>query len=185
MIGDVRQNNNMHDSFFWLILVLALVFALKIISGFIPSFKTSTRSYEYVPQYALFSDGELAFLEVLRAVVPKTHTIMGKVRFADIVTPAPHYKGKEYMSAFNSISSKHVDFVLCERVTYRIDAILELDDKSHTLAKREKRDAFLDKVLPDAGIPVVHFKASAHYDHQQIREAITTVLPQSEQPPRT
>jgi very-short-patch-repair endonuclease len=165
----------MSDTFIWLIPLLVVVFLLKFALARLEA-RERGGSFEYCDIGGLFSDGELAFLDALRSVVPRTHTVIGKVRIADIVRPDSKYKGRQYIRAFNRISAKHVDFVVCDRVSYKVKAILELDDISHRKPKRISRDAFVDSVFTQAGIPIFHFPAQASYDPSAIRETIDSAF---------
>ena len=49
---------------------------------------------------------------------------------------------------------------------------IELDDRSHQREDRQKRDAFVDEVLNQAGIKIVHIRASSTYDPQAIRDQL-------------
>ncbi len=62
------------------------------------------------------------------------------------------------MYAFNRIKSKHVDFLVCDRQTLEILSVIEVDDPTHHIANRKKRDLFVDSALKQAGIPCAHLK---------------------------
>lgn len=49
---------------------------------------------------------------------------------------------------------------------------IELDDGSHQREDRQRRDAFVDEVLSQAGIKIVHIRASSTYDVQTIRKEL-------------
>ncbi|TWT86779.1 hypothetical protein Mal64_36090 [Pseudobythopirellula maris] len=49
---------------------------------------------------------------------------------------------------------------------------IELDDASHRRKSRMERDAFVDSVFEQIGIPLVHIKAARSYD---VRELHTTL----------
>ena len=166
----------MPDSFVWIFLLLGGVIVLKFVLSVLLQTVRPSGKYEYVPRETIYTPAELAYLCALRPHIPKTHLIMGKIRLADIVSPNPKYKGKEYISAFNRISAKHVDFVLCERETYRIKGIIELDDSSHRAIIRAARDQIVDDVLTGAGIPILHVKARAKYDDSEIVAQVAQIL---------
>jgi hypothetical protein len=84
-----------------------------------------------------------------------------KVRLADVFTPSG--KGKSYMSDFNRISSKHVDFLVCDKATMKPIYAIELDDKSHLSEKSKKRDDFVDKLYTQTGLRLVRVQARKDY----------------------
>lgn len=85
-------------------------------------------------------------------------TIHVKVRLADLITPQTGYNNKTWKSRFNKISSKHVDFVICDS-DMKVQVIVELDDRSHERADRQERDKFVDAALIGAGYKIVHIRA--------------------------
>ena len=132
-------------------------------------------SLPYVLRPELFSAGERAFLKVLDEAVEVGHRVFGKTRIADIVAVQGAKDNAERARAFNQISAKHVDFVVCDRDTFRILYAVELDDKSHAKAHRAKRDAFVDEVFSAIGTPLVHVQAKAGYSV----DAVRALLPKS------
>ena len=126
-------------------------------------------SFTYERQPALFSPAERSFFGVLEQVLGPQYRVFGKVRIADLLNPG---KGVGRQAALNRIVGKHVDFVVCEAKRLSIVGAIELDDKSHNVASRQKRDAFVDKAFASAGIPIAHFQARAAYGLSAIRESI-------------
>ena len=125
---------------------------------------------------------EAAFFAVLREATASDWLIMSKVRLADLVH-APH--GREWQVAWNKISQKHVDFVLCDPATVRPRLVLELDDRSHRRPDRVERDAFVDRVFADAAMPILHVPVRRHYDAAALRGQIAALLPANAVPQAT
>ena len=109
--------------------------------------------YTYALRDDFLSRAEASFFHVLRAAVATEYLIFPKVRLADLVFP-PRQEGQ--FGAWQRINRKHVDFVLCAPRTLRPLVALELDDRSHRRPDRLERDAFVDRVFADAGLPLVH-----------------------------
>lgn len=78
--------------------------------------------------------------------------ICPKVRLLDIIVPREGYNN---LAALGKISSKHIDFLICDQNLY-IKGIIELDDNSHKLPERIERDKFVDSILTSVGYKVVH-----------------------------
>jgi hypothetical protein len=78
--------------------------------------------------------------------------------------------------AFNRISGKHADFVICASDTFRVVGVVELDDKSHRGESRQRRDQFLDAAFAAAGIPVLHIPAQRSYSIQDLRSRLASLL---------
>lgn len=129
------------------------------------------------PAYRLREDfltpTESVFFVVLREVVADRWLIMSKVRLADLVH-AP--SGPEWQAAWNKISRKHVDFVLCDPATIRPLVVLELDDRSHRRPDRIERDAFVDRVFADAALPILHIPVRRNYDRAGLQDQVLRAL---------
>ena len=119
-----------------------------------------------------FSAAERSFYEILCRLSPE-HTVFAKVRLADLVRVQA--SGREFWQRFNSISGKHVDFVLCDEQLAPIVAI-ELDDSSHEEPERLARDQFVDSVLESAALPIVHVPARRGYVLDEIRQLLAPHL---------
>lgn len=95
------------------------------------------------------------YITLKRAADKKGYIICPKMRLADIVTPRSN---SQYMSRFGKIKSKHVDFVIYDSNMRNIITVIELDDNSHNRPDRKERDEFVDFILKDCGINIIHTK---------------------------
>ena len=123
----------------------------------------SSEGVPYEPRQELFSPAERSFFGVLEQAVAGQFRVMGKIRLGDLIQPAKGFTHSQRTGAWNRIHQKHVDFVLCHPDTLAVVAVVELDDASHRHKTRTERDAFVDKTLSTAGIPIVHFVARKGY----------------------
>lgn len=57
--------------------------------------------------------------------VPDTYRIFGKVRVADILSQQTALDRTNWLIAFNKISAKHFDYVLCCQDTLEVIAAIE------------------------------------------------------------
>ena len=107
-----------------------------------------TSEYPYQKIGSLFSPAERLFLAALRQVVADNIHIFGKVRVADVIAPGKSLLGSDWQKAFNKISAKHFDFVLCQKTDLSIICAIELDDKSHQSRQKKIQRCFSRKCLP-------------------------------------
>ena len=105
-------------------------------------------AYEAVP--ALLTPAERSFFGVLQQAVASDYQIFAKVRLADIVRPVRNPSRSGWQSAFNRVTGKHVDFVLCDTSRLGVVAVIELDDRTHKTFERGVRDGLVDSALADA-----------------------------------
>jgi very-short-patch-repair endonuclease len=89
-----------------------------------------------------------------------------KTRLADVVRCPP-----EHWDTLHGrrLSQKHVDFVIYDRYTAAIIAVVELDDRSHSAPDRRDRDAFVDYVLGVLGVAIIRVRAAASYNVESLR----------------
>jgi very-short-patch-repair endonuclease len=59
---------------------------------------------------------------------------------------------------FAKVASKSVDFAVIELTSGNVVLVVELDDRSHQQPERRERDAFVDSVLDQSGIPIRRFR---------------------------
>lgn len=157
----------------FVILFSALLF-LSFFSVFIKKRIIASR-IAYVPLNNLFTPAELSFYHVLKQSVSDAYEVFGKVRIADVVQPKKSLSSKLWWIAFNRISSKHFDYVICDPETLSIVAVIELDDSSHLKGKTIKRDRFVNEVCRSANVKLIRFKAKK-YHVNQVRDVIDDIL---------
>lgn len=156
------------EVFFLILIVLAiLVIAAKQ--------KTSGK-FNYQKQARLFTPAERSFLGVLDLAIGNEYRILGKVRVADVLAPQKGLSRKNWQIAFNRISAKHFDYLLCDPKTLEVKAAVELDDSSHNSKARVKRDAFLEGACESAGLPLIRIKAKRNYQVSAVKETIAAAF---------
>jgi len=152
------------------LIILAFVFfALNSKSG-------ATTEYPYQKVKALFTPAERSFLGVMDQVLGSDYRIFGKVRIADVATVKSLPNRSAWQKAFNRISSKHFDFVICKSSDLSIVCAVELNDKSHQKSKRKSRDEFVSGVCKSISLPLVEVEAQASYSVQELKVKFGTVL---------
>lgn len=152
------------------LITLALVFYI----AFKHSYKNKQKinEYPYRKSETLFSPAERSFLGVLNQVVADNAYVFGKVRVADVLEPEKGATPKKRQISFNKISSKHFDYILCDKSDLSILCAIELNDKSHNSKNRKARDKFLTDACSSANLPLIQVPAQAAYNLDEIREAL-------------
>lgn len=151
--------------------------------------KGRTRGYPYQLSKFLLSKAERSFYGVLVQAVGKSGIVFSKVRVADVISPKKGQNRSDWQRAFNAISSKHFDFIVCEPTDCSIKLAVELDDSSHGSSKIRKRDDLLDRACQSAGLPLLRVKAAKSYVvaelQRQVEGAISpqSVVPGESTPP--
>ena len=118
----------------------------------------------------LFSKAERSFFGVLKQAASSEFEVFAMVRLADVLwlpKGTPNAQGHR-----NRVDQKHVDFVLCEPKDIAPVLVIELDDASHKRQDRQERDALVDEILADAGLPILHVAVEPGYNVDGLRQAI-------------
>jgi len=142
---------------------IALLFIAIIILSTASIYLNATPEYTYTKRQAFLSPAERSFYGVLQQSSPPGHEIMSKVRIADVLQPKKGSTRKHWQIAFNKISAKHFDFVMCSSDTMNVIAAIELNDNSHSKKDRIARDIFITQACASAGLPLIRFPAKASY----------------------
>jgi hypothetical protein len=134
-----------------LILLVLAVLLVAVVAAQSKSAKKASRTGTY-RQRKLMSDNEEEFFGRLIVALPD-HYVFPQVAMSALLDAASTDK-KEAHSHRMSIAQKRVDYVVCTR-RCEVVAVVELDDKTHSRAKDELRDARLEQ----AGIRTIRFEA--------------------------
>ena len=134
---------------------------------------TFLQTYRPIP----VSVGEKKFYDALLAALDSTrYLIFAKVRIADIIETNLDRADPMYWKKLAPINQKHIDFILVSRSDTTPRVAIELDGGSHSDKQRLKRDAFVDSVFHNAGIPLLHIPVKSFYQYNELRSAIETVI---------
>lgn len=109
--------------------------------------------WKYQPK-PLLTPTEANFHTVLQSLSSDRCHILCKPRLADFLD---HGKDKV---AFNKISQKHVDFLVCRPGDWMPMLGIELDDHTHNRKEVKQRDMFVNAVFAQVGIPLVRIHVS-------------------------
>ena len=156
----------------WIFLVIGFLFVLGLVlkGGGVKG----THSYSLIP--TLLSPAERLFFGVLNQAVGESALIFAKVRVADIVKPEKGMNRSNWQRAFNRISSKHFDFVLCKKDDVSIICVIELNDSSHKSRKRQDRDGLLREICDSASLPMIEVPAKRAYTVEELRNQISQLI---------
>ncbi len=152
----------------WIVLILLIIG----VALFLKKSKSTLRGHPYEQQGLLFTAAERSFYGVLCQATKGKAIVFGKVRVGDILKTRKGLNASERQKAFNKISAKHFDFVLCKPDDLSVLAAVELDDSSHNTNKRILRDEFLEGACKSAGLKLHRFKARKSYTIAEVQESL-------------
>ncbi|MGB0733955.1 MAG: DUF2726 domain-containing protein [Pontibacterium sp.] len=166
----------------WLVVLALVAFVLLAKLSQASGEKAPRKKVVYERQELLFSAAERSFYGVLTQAVAGKALVFGKVRVADVLRPPQGMDRAAWFKAFNLISAKHFDYVLCDPNTLRVLSVIELDDSSHNNKDRIKRDNFLEDACKGANLPLHRFKAAFNYQISEVRLVLFPSAPPSSTP---
>ena len=98
-----------------------------------------------------------------------SYRAFAQVRLAEIASPAESANVQLRRRALNAVLAKSVDFVICDVLTLDPVAAIEVDDSGHLLPERRDRDAFVNAVFAEIGLPLLRVKAQRTYSVAELR----------------
>lgn len=155
---------------------VAVVTLLLLVAAAKRRARRSAPVYPYQKQPALFSAAERSFLGVLELAVGQQFRLFGKVRVADVLGTRSGLRRSARPGAFNRISGKHFDFVLCSPGDLSVVCAIELDDQPHRQHARRDRDEFLAGACLAADLPLITFQAGRVYRVAEVSARIANTL---------
>lgn len=157
----------MNTIFFAVIIIVGVALLLALNKG-----KGASSQYPYQATKFLLSKAERSFYGVLSQAVGDTGLVFTKVRVADVITPRKGLNRSDWQKAFNAVSAKHFDFLICDPGDCSVKLAIELDDASHNSTKGQKRDKLLNAACESAGLRLLRVKAAKGYVIADIKRQI-------------
>lgn len=161
---------------FWLLIVVFILIAIFYLSNDDKKKKYKDDDFTYQKISTLFTPAERSFLGVLNDAISSEYAIYGKVRVADVLEVKSTPDKSKYQTAFNKISSKHFDYIVCNKNDLSVLCAIELDDKSHNKSNRIDRDKFLESACNSAKLKLIRFEAKYTYSVQDVREKVLAAI---------
>ena len=131
-----------------------------------PGVRLAALSHEYSAK-PLLTTVEGRFFRMLTTTIAADGVyIVCKPRLADFVQ---HSGG---IAAFNRISQKHVDFLICCRTRNLPMLGIEVDDSSHLQPDRKNRDIFVNQLFAHIGVPLLRIQVQEIEQQEQVVEQL-------------
>lgn len=96
--------------------------------------------------------GEQKLFGFLSEAFPNHH-IFPQVSFSALITHAPHIYGSYVVTVRRKFHHKFVDFVICDKATMKVFAVVEFDGSGHD----KRHDNYRDGMLQSVGYRVERF----------------------------
>jgi hypothetical protein len=155
------------------ILIGVLLFAFALI--FVLWKIVINSKHPYKKKDFLMTAAEFNFYKSLKHVANSYgFDVFTHVRLADLVNVDYRLALNKWKWFYKS-AYKHIDFVICDQQNGRILFLVELDDSSHNMIERIKRDNFVDRALAGAKMELVRINPQKYYSKEQINNLFLTI----------
>ncbi len=111
----------------------------------------------------LLTPNEVEFLYRLQRALPRFH-VFPQVSFAAFLTDDSQLSGNAQWAVRAKFDRKIADFVICDRQTLKVVAVVELDDRTHIAQADRQRDA----ITKAAGYQTIRYQSRQKPTEAQI-----------------
>lgn len=155
-----------------LLTLIAIVVGLVLLTSFLGKSgtikgKSEDAKLPYAKKPYLMTNAEREFFKVLHLAVQDKYYIVPQVQLSKIVQVVG--EGKWHYQYKNKINLKSVDFVLFDKEYFTPQIIIELDDLSHLRPDRQERDTFVDRIMKNAGLNLIHIRQNSRYTLEEVK----------------
>ncbi|MDY0097532.1 MAG: DUF2726 domain-containing protein [Candidatus Dojkabacteria bacterium] len=165
----------MENFIIYLLLLLPIFLFLSFLKSLIERKKgPKTNTYKYERKEHLITKSEKEFLVTLESITKNIFYIFPQIHLPSLINhkiPGQNWKG-----ALSHIDRKSVDYVICDKTNLKPLLVIELDDSSHQAEDRVKRDTEVERILNEAGVPLLRISHSDMNNRELIREQLLKVL---------
>ncbi|NVK24028.1 MAG: DUF2726 domain-containing protein [Gammaproteobacteria bacterium] len=151
-----------------LVLLVVMIIAVTLVAS---HFMDNSNPYPFKKKQQLFTSVERGFLALLEKAVGDQFKVINRVKVTDIIDIKDSVPKKTKRSALLKMSSKYIDYVLCDPTNLRIIAAVDLVNHGKG-GHKSKQDWFINGALEAAGIPHIRIKVKAGYQIEEIRNGI-------------
>lgn len=138
-----------------------------------PTDKEEEFSFPYGVSDQFLSQAEHSFYLVAKKVLSDRFIICPQVPLSAIFFITDK---NNFATAFNKISRKRIDFLVCDGLTVKPLFGIELDDKSHESYNRIERDVFVEKLFESTKLPLLRFSVKNTYNTTELASIFKGVL---------
>lgn len=162
----------------WVVLATIVIVAVRyLVDHYFPGRLRRREATTLIPENVTLSaktiltDAEAKFFHSLEQAVNGQYLVWPQLPLWTFIETRSNDR-RSVTSFTNRINLKRIDFCLVDLQTRAIRMAIELDDRTHQQVKRQRRDALVEAVLKQVGVPLVRFSGARAYDVQIIRKQL-------------
>lgn len=150
--------------------VIATVIILAVLKERFEGGDEEKKKYQYKRKNFFLTRAEHECFDALMAAVGKDYFIFAQVHLPTLIDNK--VVGQNWRAAFRHINGKSVDFVLCDKAFMSPKLAIELDDKTHERPERQERDVEVERILQEAGVPLLRLQNKGRFDMGELTRMI-------------
>jgi hypothetical protein len=156
-------------------IVLFLLVAIAVVrAAFGDAGVQEKTKYQYKHKDFFLTRAEHECYDALVEAVGSDYHVFAQVHLPTIIDHA--VVGQDWRAALAHINRKSVDFVLCDKTYISPKLAIELDDRSHERPDRQERDQEVERILREAGVPLLRIQNHEGFDVVQLATQIKSAL---------
>ncbi len=155
------------------LIILGIYGAVTALNGTQEAEKSKT-IYQYSSKKYFLTRAEHEFYNVLGQAVGNDFRIFAQVHLSSILDE--RIKGQSWTAARAHINRKSVDYLLCDKENISPKLAIELDDKTHERPDRIDRDTEVERILNQAGLPLLRIENNVGFEPTTIASQIRAAL---------
>lgn len=160
--------------FVCLLFFLVYIFAKRSSQHTPAQLAAEKTTYTYQRKQFVMTNAEKEFFDRLVSFTQDDYYVFPQIHLSAILNHK--VKGQNWKGAFSSINGKSVDYVICDKLHCKTLLAIELDDSTHDSAPRVERDANVERMLSEAGVPLIRFKNLASMQPGDIQQQVLSAL---------
>lgn len=161
-----------------ILIIVVVIVVIGVLVEILRGKEGEPRKYQYKQKNFFMSRAEHDCYDALVVAVGEKYLIFPQVHLPSIVDNK--VVGQNWRGAFRHISQKSVDFVLCDKSYLSPKLAIELDDRTHERQDRKDRDVEVERVLKDAGLPLLRLENHGRFNTNELLEKVNATLNNSE-----
>lgn len=130
--------------------------------------------YKYRRRNYFLTKTEKEFYDSLTLAIGQECRVFPQVHLSSILDH--EVKGQSWKGALSHIQRKSVDFLVCDNTYLSPKLVIELDDPSHERSDRKERDGIVEKILNEAGVPLLRLRHNEPWNMEQVVSKIKESL---------
>lgn len=154
--------------------VVVGVIVLAVLKAIFEGGGGDERKYQYKRRNFFLTRAEHECYDALLAAVGSEYLVFAQVHLPTLVDNK--VVGQNWRGAFRHINGKSVDFVLCDKAYISAKLAIELDDKTHERPERQERDREVERILQEAGLPLLRLENQGHFNPSELAQRIKETL---------